>query len=69
MFFSQEPEILVSVQRTESEPSSVLTVFSFSRNKMCQTMKIICLLFIFNMFLYFVFKVLIHQGIPNTLGK
>ena len=21
------------------------------------------------MFLYFVFKVLIHQGIPNTLGK
>ena len=34
-----------------------------------QTMKNICLLFIFSMFFgYFVFEALIHQGIPNRLG-
>ena len=50
-------------------PLSVLIVFSLSWKIYVSNLKKY-VLFIFNMFFcYFVFEVLIHQGIPNTLGK
>ena len=66
-----KPLTFVSVFRTNS---LILCLFSLSlvshEKYMSQTIKNICFLFIISMsFCYFVFEVLIHQGIPNTLGK
>ena len=71
MFFCEEPETFVSVFRTSSLNLRLYSLSLVSHEKyMFQTMKNMCLLFIFSMFsCYFVFEILIHKGFSNTLGK